>query len=352
MLALTSAHLVVWIIYFALLPAKGAVWHCSYIDTVPSVNDIDTVGGVVSFKKRAYSRLVAPEHTAAVCATAAPVVSESDAWQQRLYSREHDMCVFKQVTAVMDRPADPRDLSILASGTPYFLLITAQALVLSHMYWSASPLVAFGTMPRSLWPADLVVSSVLPLVWLVVSFAVQMRLTIVYNNMLIAVIASCVVVVLEVCWTVQSAGAPREAPAVDQPKSDLVSMSLTDRINVSIIMQPTRVPIMPLEQQGTRSGAWRTVTDVVGKLAAHNLLAVPRLMLLPVVLAFIAAASLFAAGSIWRHAEVAMVVLVAVMATVMNVPLFVIARVANENTANGDLDRYAWPTALFSCFRT
>ena len=399
MIAFAGAHFVVLVVYIILLASKGAVWHWSYTETVPSVNEQYSYfagshgdGSTVveygrAFKKRTYDRVIAREHSAAVCnptSLTAPLET-SEAWNTMLYSREHDMCLFKQVTHVMDRPSDPRDLSVFASGSPFFLLATMQVLVFSHLHWSASPLTQFGI---SGW-VDLVIACALPLVWLVISFALQMELTVVYNNMLLVVLTTSLVVALEVVWTMQSAAArgvpndtteaDEEAEVVDIKKTETVPdnalvpyvpqqkpqqnvpgsvpvfvvfpvpqdqppsqstrrngmQTIADRINVSTLLSrpTTRVPLMPMDEQGDVYKAWNTVNHVTDKLAKHNLLAVPRLMLLPIVLAMVATAALFAAGSFWRYAEVAMFVLIMVMVTAMNVPLFVVARVAALNTS-------------------
>jgi hypothetical protein len=197
LLAIAAVHVALFVTDAALLYSSDAVWHGAYAPLPPGARG-----------STSYARVIAPSISADACGAAQHQQEGAvpRAWAHGLPMpppTERDMCLYRRVSVTADEPADPRGMHVFSSGTPYFLLATLQAVMASHLLWSAAPFATLFGKDSAVFTtvADVALALLLLLVWLVLSFASQKHLHVVYNNVLVSVAVLGFAAFLEVSWS-------------------------------------------------------------------------------------------------------------------------------------------------------
>lgn len=363
-------HFILTLTNIVLLATRSPIWAYSFQDSIPNFNSISTVGfleamglrsSTLTFKDALYSRVADPDYSVQTCKHTALPKAVVDLWSPASYLNAEifKSCQFKKYSETMDAPADPRDLSLFASGTPRFMFVTIQVLFTAHCLWAFTPVkkvLQRWCGIRVIWPVDLVVSWVILGGWCVTAFVFQKTEKIVYNNVLLAVLLSLYSGFILTFWSWRNAGhgsLDREDKKLDidtisaRPNTTAARLGF---INVDI-MRPTSMPIVPALDQGEELGTWHTVHNAVDKLDEYDLLPMPGMLMYSSTMPIWVVSCLFLEGNVWRHTELFNVALFTFVVVVLCAPLYSVVRIAKTHAKNeSEFPEQILSGWMFLCF--
>lgn len=255
-----------------------------------------------------------------------------------LQAEKFKACHFNKYSEIMDIPSDPRDLSMFASGTPYFMLSTVQVLFLAYSLWAFAPVkfvtIRCGMKPK--WPIDLVVALVVLGGWCAVTFLMQKTEKIVYNNVLLAVVMAFYSGLMMTFWSWRNVGHGSMQRDDKNISIDTIASALpVNRAFINVdIMRPTSMPIVPALDQGEELGTWHMVHNAVDKLDEYDLLPLPGMLLYASAMPIWSVSCFYLEGNGWRHAEMFIIALFTFINLVLSAPLYCLVRVAKAHAKN------------------
>lgn len=320
----------------------------------------------------------------------AEVVKKSNVWHKGddtnkhhpISSRMRDICRFKKVSPEWANAADPRSLHLLSSGTPQYLFVTVQIIVFASLLSTSSVLKNIFSWPgespgtdrfggwsakRVYRPIDQLVAAVLLILWVTLSFILQSRFVIVYNNLFLVVVQVTLQISGYFIWSWKKTNDVRAYDGIvvsPEPQMELIPLapstvtsSRVDRAennsfhrkmnNQTVVLRVPnmKVPMVPYDEQPTSENemadgnvVYHMIDETFDLLYNKNIIVFPRLILASSVLPVLVAAAMYKSGSIWLYSDIFYMSLFVFLTTVITVPLYAIVRitVADASKANGD----------------
>lgn len=269
--------------------------------------------------------------------------------------RMRDICRFQRVGKAWVHAGDPRSLHALSSGTPAFLLVSAQVVVFASLLATSSMVKTFfstqifGMGRKRVWmPVDQVIAAVLLLGWVAFSLLMQSTFVIVYNNILFIGLLAVFTIVGIIVWSWRKAVpsaymavSPVEPPATNpnyDPSADAFGNVPTEQARLKrkvVFRMPafTNIPMVPYDYQGDNDGAEKNPTlhmvdQTFDVLWRNHVLVFPRFILAASILPVLLAAAMFKAGSIWLYSDVFYLTLSSFLTTGICVPLYAMTRIS------------------------